>query len=400
MATIALPRKIKIGGGLLDDLGELCCELGIRKALIVSDRYLEDIGVVSRAVQSLARTSIASALYAKIDCEPTVAAAELGRERYIREGCDGLVALGGGSAIDAAKAIGLLVSMGGRLVDYKAPAEVKLALPPLIAVPTTAGTGSEVTGFTVVTDEASGEKMLISGSRLVPLAAIVDYELTMTAPARLTADTGLDALTHAIEAVVSRKANAFTDSLAFAAMKTIYMQIRHVVASPDDQSARSEMMLAATQAGIAFAGSSVALVHGMSRPLGAVFHVPHGLANAMLLPAVTAFSLPAALGRYAACARQMGIACGGDDDATAANRLIAALRQLTGDLGVPSPEDYGIEAGAYLAACKSMAEQAIASGSPAHNPRIATIEEIISLYQSVFSNRAYGHEGPGPNGMS
>src|SRR4029077_15383849 len=170
------------------------------------------------------------------------------------------------------------------------------------------GTGSEVTRFTVITDSARDEKMLIAGSTLLPSAAVLDYELTMSMPQRLTADTGTDSLTHAIEAYVSRKANRFSDTFALAAMKTIWAELPTAFREPDNRRAREAMMLAATLGGIAFSNASVALVHGMSRPIGAHFHVPHGLSNAMLLPLVTAFSAPAAEPRYAACARTMGVA--------------------------------------------------------------------------------------------
>ena len=165
-----------------------------------------------------------------------------------------------------------------------------------------------MTRFTVITDSARDEKMLIAGSSLLPSAAILDYELTMTMPKRLTADTGTDSLTHAIEAYVSRKANRFSDTFALAAMKTIWAELPTAFNEPGNRKAREAMMLAATLAGIAFSNASVALVHGMSRPIGAFFHVPHGLSNAMLLPAVTAFSADAAAERYADCARAMGVA--------------------------------------------------------------------------------------------
>ena len=192
--------------------------------------------------------------------------------------------------------------------DFKVPVQNDGAALPVIAIPTTAGTGSECTRFTVITDEARGEKMLIAGLACLPLAAIVDYELTFTVPPRTTADTGVDSLTHALEAYVSRRANPVSDALALAAMAQIGRHLRTAYAEPGDAAAREGMMLGATQAGMAFSNSSVALVHGMSRPIGARFHVPHGLSNAMLLPAVTRFGLEAAPGRYAAAARQVGMA--------------------------------------------------------------------------------------------
>ena len=244
----------------------------------------------------------------------------------MREGdYDSLVAIGGGSSIDTAKGMSVLYANGGRMRDYKVPNEIPQAGPPVVAIPTTAGTGSEVTRFTVITDTETDEKMLIAGLACCPAAAIVDYELTLTMPLRLTADTGIDSLTHAIEAYVSRRANPFADGLAKNAMGLIARNIRTACAEPDNRAAREAMMLGATTAGMAFSNASVALVHGMSRPIGAFFHVPHGLSNAMLLPEVTAFSAPAALDRYADCARAMGVA---DESEGSQSRRRAAGRRI------------------------------------------------------------------------
>ena len=219
----------------------------------------------------------------------------------------------------------------------------------------------------------------------VPNAAIVDFELTLSMPGRPTADTGTDSLTHAIEAHVSRKANAFADVFAMAAMKTIWAELLTVFHEPGDRRARESMMLAATQAGLAFSNASVCLVHGMSRPIGAFFHVPHGLSNAMLLPEITAFSVPAALDRYADCARAMGIADDSEGSQAAVARLLDELRRLNDDLQVPTPRAWGIEAARYEELLPVMASQALGSGSPANNPRIPTSDQIIELYR-----RAYG----------
>ena len=256
---------------------------------------------------------------------------------------------------------------------------------PVIAIPTTAGTGSEATRFTVITDVERGEKMLIAGLGAMPLAAIVDYELTFSVPKRITADTGVDSLTHALEAYVSKRANPYSDTQAVAAMRLIGANLRTAYAEPRNAAAREAMMLGAMQAGIAFTNSSVALVHGMSRPIGAAFHVPHGLSNAMLLPAITRFGLESALGRYAEAARVIGFAGAGDADAVAAEKLAEGLAALNRELDVPSPGGFGIEKAAWDAALPVMAEQALASGSPGNNPRVPTKEEIVALYQVVWS---------------
>jgi alcohol dehydrogenase class IV len=279
----------------------------------------------------------------------------------------------------------VLAANGGQMRDYKVPSEIpKLGLP-LIAIPTTAGTGSEVTRFTVITDSERDEKMLIMGLACCPAAAIVDYQLTLSMPWRLTADTGLDSLTHAIEAYVSRKASPFTDGLARAAMALIAKHIRSACREPGDAGAREAMMLGATQAGMAFSNASVCLVHGMSRPIGAFFHVPHGLSNAMLLPEITAFSAPAALARYGDCARAMGIAGESEGNQAAVARLLDELRQLNCDLEVPTPKAYGIDERRYGELLPVMASQALASGSPGNNPRVPSADEIIDLYKRVYA---------------
>ena len=284
----------------------------------------------------------------------------------------------------SAKAIAVLAVHGGPMRRFKAPFQLNEPGLPIIAIPTTAGTGSEATRFTIVTDDASGEKMLCIGYAYLPTAAIVDYELTLEKPKRLTADTGADSLTHAIEAYVSRRANPFADSFSRTAMEAIWRSLPVAYFEPKNRTARESMMLAATQAGIAFSNSSVALVHGMSRPIGARFHVPHGMSNAMLLPAITTFSLPGSLSRYAGCARIMGIAKSEVNDESAAAALVEALRPLNLQLEVPTPAKLGIDRKQWFDAIPTMVEQAIASGSPANNPRVPTAQEISDLYNEVY----------------
>ena len=299
---------------------------------------------------------------------------------------DCLVGFGGGSPMDTAKAMALLAALppGQHVRTLKVPAQADRAALPVICVPTTAGTGSEATRFTVITDTERGEKMLIAGLGALPLAAVVDHELTRTVPPRTTADTGVDSLTHALEAFVSRRANAFSDDYARSAMRLIAPNLRAAYAEPDNEAARDAMMRGATLAGLAFSNSSVALVHGMSRPLGARFHVPHGLSNAMLLPAVTAFGLHAALPRYAEAARATDAADATDGDDAAGAKLVEALRSLNRDLAVPSPAAWGIAAADWEAALPTMAEQALASGSPGNNPRVPDAREIVALYREAY----------------
>ncbi len=384
VATIVMPRSLAIGGGALAELPGVLQRFALTRPLIVTDPYIRDCGVLERATSLLNRARIRWEAFSDTVPDPTTAVVEEGARLLAAGGFDSLVALGGGSSIDTAKAMSVLAANGGPMRLYKVPAEIPKAGPPLVAIPTTAGTGSEVTRFTVITDTETDEKMLIAGLACCPLAAIVDFELTLTMPLRLTADTGLDSLTHAIEAYVSRRASPFTDGLARQAMGLIARHIRTACAEPANRGAREAMMLGATTAGMAFSNSSVALVHGMSRPIGAFFHVPHGLSNAMLLPEVTAFSAPAALDRYADCARAMGIADENEGSQGAVARLLDELRRLNTDLKVPSPRAYGIDAARYEELLPVMADQALASGSPANNPRVPSSDEIIELYRRVY----------------
>jgi alcohol dehydrogenase class IV len=384
-AVIALPRLMRIGAGASAQLGRTLAALGLGRPLIVTDRYLSEGGHVDRLLQGLAAAGIGGArVFADTVPDPTVRSIEAGIAFLKGGDHDCVVGFGGGSPLDSAKAIAVIGRFGGEVSRYKAPHQQDEPGLPVIAVPTTAGTGSEASRFTVLTDEAAGEKMLCIGLAYLPLAALVDYELTLTMPRRLTADTGLDSLTHAIESYVSKQANPFSDAMALQAMAAIAPNLRRVDRAPDDRAAREAMMLGATLGGMAFSNASVALVHGMSRPVGAFFHVPHGLSNAMLLPVVTAYSAPAALHRYARCAVAMGVAKDGEGDQACVARLLDELASLNADLGVPSPAAWGIESERWEAVKHTMAEQALASGSPGNNPRVPTVDEIKDLYDRAY----------------
>ncbi|WP_419896559.1 iron-containing alcohol dehydrogenase [Roseomonas sp. USHLN139] len=382
--SLVAPRKILVGGGALQQLPALLRELGLARPLVVTDPWIVSSGMIDRVLAPLAEAGIGARVFSETVADPTDTVVEAGLAMLKRGGFDCLVGFGGGSPMDTAKAIGILAAAGPgqHLRDFKVPASADRAALPLVCIPTTGGTGSEATRFTVITDTAHDEKMLIAGLGALPTAALVDYELTFSVPPRITADTGIDSLTHALEAFVSRRANPLADLYATAAMRLISGNLRKAYAAPRDAVARAGMMEGAMLAGLAFSNSSVALVHGMSRPLGAHFHVPHGLSNAMLLPAVTRFSLQAAQSRYAEAARIMGLSTG--DDATAAAALLAELEALNRELGVPSPRQFGIDEADFRRLLPRMAEQALASGSPGNNPRQPEASEIIGLYEEAF----------------
>src|ERR1700751_2481160 len=360
-ASIVAPRLLLISGGAVRQIVDVLRKFELSRPLVVTDPFMVSSRLVQNCLEPLAAAGIAVSIFSDTVPHPTDTVVEAGAAVLRGGSFDCLIGFGGGSPIDTAKAMAILAAGGGKMRDYKAPVGADTGALPIIAIPTTAGTGSECTRFTVITDTEHDEKMLIAGLGALALAAIVDYELTYSVPARTTADTGVDSLTHALEAFVSKRANPFSDALAVSAMALIGRHIRTAYAEPRDAAAREGMMLGATQAGLAFSNSSVALVHGMSRPIGAHFHVPHGLSNAMLLPAITRFSVGAAPARYADAARRIGFAASTDGDATAAARLISGLETLNRELSVPSPAAYGIDEAAWNAKMALMAEQALAS---------------------------------------
>lgn len=381
---VILPRIMQVGDGASNEVHSVLASLGCKRPLIITDKMMVELRYASRIQEVLAEHSISADVFDDTVPEPTVASIQAGVAK-VRDGdYDSIIALGGGSPIDSAKAIAILGKYGGNMRDYKFPRIVNEEGLPIIAVPTTAGTGSEVTRFTIITDETSDEKMLCVGVGFMPVAALVDYQLTISLPPRITADTGIDALTHAIESYVSKKASPYSDSQALSAMKLLGPNLRAAYHDGSNKAAREAMMLGSTLAGVAFSNASVALVHGMSRPIGAAFHVPHGLSNAMLLPAVTSFSIPAAPDRYADCARAMGVADSQDSDDVANLKLLDELEALNKELEVPSPEQFGIDRQAFFDLMPTMAEQALASGSPGNNPRVPTIEQMIEIYKLLW----------------
>jgi alcohol dehydrogenase class IV len=383
-AALVAPRLIQAGGGSVAQTAAVLGKFGLSRPLIVTDPFMVSSGLVERCAAPLRAAGIAVAIFSDTVPDPTDTVIEAGVAVLRAGNYDCLIGFGGGSPMDTAKAIAILAASGGKMRDHKVPLAADYPALPVIAIPTTAGTGSECTRFTVITDTERGEKMLIAGLAALPLAAIVDYELSLSVPKRTTADTGVDSLTHALEAYVSKRANPFSDALALSAMRLIGANLRAAYREPDNHPAREAMMLGAMQAGLAFSNASVALVHGMSRPIGAHFHVPHGLSNAMLLPAVTRFSVAGAPSRYAEAARQIGFAETSDGEAACCAKLVEGLIALNRDLAVPGPRGFGIADSDWHVKLALMAGQALASGSPANNPVVPDEAGIVALYREVW----------------
>jgi alcohol dehydrogenase class IV len=320
-------------------------------------------------------------VFSDIPGEPTTTEVEKGLAAVEKAKADTLVAIGGGSVIDTAKAVAVVATNGGTIVDYKGANKVKKPKLPLVAVSTTAGTGSEVSRFTIITDPVTSVKMLIGDPHLIPEVAIDDPLLTVTCSPLVTASTGVDALTHAIEAYISVRSNTLSDLLALSAIGRIAPSIRAAFKSGEDLTARTMMHIAALEAGMAFSNASVALVHGMARPIGAYFHQPHGISNSVLLPYVMEWSIAGTPGRFAEIARALGADTTGLNEMEAAQRAVAEVRAICRDLQIPGLAGLGINPDKLMALAPTMAQDALDSGSPANNPRVPTAEEIIELYR-------------------
>jgi alcohol dehydrogenase len=379
-----IPSAVHFGNGAAAQTGPEAERLGLKKVLLVTDEILLRTGAVKPALDSLTGANVEIVIFDKVASEPVLAFVEKGLRLLRQKKCDGIVAVGGGSPIDTAKAIAVMATNPGKIEDYMGIGKIKNPGLPLIAVPTTAGTGSEMTIFTIITDTNRDVKMLIGSPHVMPRIALVDPLMTVGMPRGLTAATGLDALTHAIEAYVSLKAQPLSDVMALSAIERLFNNLPQAWANPNNIAARTETLLGAMQAGIAFSNASVALVHGMSRPLGAYFHIPHGLSNAVLLGVVMEFSIMGNPVRYARIAEAMGLDTTGLLPVEAAEEGVELVKRLVADLQVPSLKELGVDKKRLDKVVEQMAKDAIASGSPGNNPRIATPQEIAALYYKAF----------------
>lgn len=384
--TFYIPPVLIVGSGASEQVGEESRKLGGKKGLIITDEVLLKLGTLDNIKRVLSQAKIQFAIYSGVFTEPTVDFVQEGLKTYKENGCDFLLAVGGGSAIDTAKAIAVMATNAGAIEDYQGLNKIPKGGAPLIAIPTTAGTGSEVTRYTIITDTKRDVKMLIGSPFLIPREAIVDPLLTLSMPRGLTAAVGIDALTHAIEAYVSVKAQPMSDIFCLSAIELISGNLRQAWSNGNNIEAREKTMLGALQAGIAFSNSSVALVHGMSRPIGAYFHVAHGVSNAALLAVVTEFSLIGNPARYARVAQAMGENVDNLTALEAADLAAKSIRRLIKDIKIPSLQELGVDKAKLDKLAPKMAEDAITSGSPANNPRQATKEEIVELYKLAYSH--------------
>lgn len=382
MSHFVIPNHTVVGTNVLGEAAPLLKKMG-NKAFTVTGRHVAVSNMMKQLTALLDENGIGCVIFDGITGEPTDTMIENGVEMLKSSGCDFIIGIGGGSPLDSAKAIAAMAVNEGSIADYNGK-EITGEILPLTAIPTTAGTGSEATKFTVITDSEKGIKMLLKGDVLVPKLAIVDSSFTVGAPKSVTSATGLDALTHAVEAYTSRKAFSMTDTLAVSAVKRIMKYLPIAYKEPDNSLAREQMSIAALEAGICINNSSVTIVHGMSRPIGALFHVPHGMSNAMLLKECLSFAVSGAYEKFANLGRETGVASDSDSDETAAEKFIDSLQNICDVCEIPTLEQYGIDRDEYYSKISKMATDAVASGSPANTVKEVTVDDCIEIYKKLY----------------
>lgn len=382
MSHFVIPNHTVVGTNVLGEAAPLLKKMG-NKAFIVTGRHVAVSDMMKQLTALLDENGIDCVIFDGITGEPTDTMIENGVEMLKSSGCDFIIGIGGGSPLDSAKAIAAMTVNEGSIADYNGK-EITGEILPLAAIPTTAGTGSEATKFTVITDSEKGIKMLLKGDVLVPKLAIVDSSFTVGAPKSVTSATGLDALTHAVEAYTSRKAFSMTDTLAVSAVKRIMKYLPIAYREPDNSLAREQMSIAALEAGICINNSSVTIVHGMSRPIGALFHVPHGMSNAMLLKECLSFAVSGAYEKFANLGRETGVASDSDSNETAAEKFIDSLQNICEVCEIPTLEQYGIDRDEYYSKISKMATDAVASGSPANTVKEVTVDDCIEIYKKLY----------------
>jgi alcohol dehydrogenase class IV len=379
-----VPSTIHVGVGCYERVAAEAARVGGGAVLVITDANVRATPLASKVIEQLSSAGLLRGVFNDIPGEPTTTEVQKGVAALKGAKANTVVAIGGGSVIDTGKAVAVMATNEGAIVDYKGANKVRKPKLPLVVVNTTAGTGSEVTRFAIITDPVTNVKLLIADPHLIPEVAIDDPLLTLTCPPAVTASTGVDALTHAIESYVSMRATALSDVLALSAIRKVGQSLRAAFRNGEDLNPRTLMHVASLEAGMSFSNASVALVHGMARPIGAYFHKAHGISNAVLLPHVMEWSLPGAPGRFAEVARALGADTVGMSEARAAERAVVEVRALCSDLKIPGLTGLGIDADKLMAVAPTMAQDALDSGSPANNPRVPTVAEIVELYRRAL----------------
>lgn len=378
--SFSVPQEIIVGKGSLARLSEAAEKLGGKHGFIISGPHLNKMGIVASCSESLENAGIKVDAYTETEGNPSVETVEKAAAAFCKSGADFIIALGGGSPMDVAKAVGVVARYGGSITEYEGGGRVPGDIIPLIAIPTTAGTGSEVTAFSVITDHSRNYKLTVFSYKLIPAYAILDPELLTTAPVSVAAACGIDAMVHALEAYISKDASPFSDAMAEKALELIGKNIRRYVADRTDIEAAEAMITGSLFAGIAFSWARLGDVHAMSHPVSAYFDVPHGVANAILLPTIVEYSALADRGKYLKLFNYISLTPASEAEFEPF-MLVDLLTELNEQLGIPgSLGEVGVTADKFDA----MADDAMKSGNIAVNPRSTTKKDVLSLYEKAL----------------
>lgn len=378
--NFSVPQDIIVGPGSLSKLGDVAAKLGGRRALIISGPHLNKMGLVDKCKESLAASGISSVAFTETEGNPSVETVDKAAGMFSESGADFIVAFGGGSPMDVAKAVGIVARYGGSITEYEGGGKVPGPIVPQIAIPTTAGTGSEVTAFSVITDHSRNYKLTVFSYELIPKYAILDPELITTAPVSVAAACGMDAFIHACESYISTAASPFTEMMSEKAMELIGSSIRAYVANREDVDAAENMLVGSLFAGIAFSWARLGNVHAMSHPVSAFFDVPHGVANAILLPTILEYNMLADKGKYLKIYNYIS-RVHASAHSFKPEMLVDEIRKLNYSLGIPSNLT---EAGVTEDKIDVMADDAMKSGNIQVNPRRSSKEDIVALYKKTM----------------
>ena len=378
--SFSIPQDIVVGKGSLAKLPEIAKKLGGTHGFIISGPHLNKMGIVKSCADALENAGISVDTYTETEGNPSVETVDKAAAAFKESGADFIIALGGGSPMDVAKAVGVVVKYGGSITEYEGGGKVPGDIIPLIAIPTTAGTGSEVTAFSVITDHSRNYKLTVFSYKLIPSYAILDPELLTTAPVSVAAACGIDAMVHALEAYISKDSSPFTDAMAEKALELIGKNIRKYVADRSDIQAAENMLMGSLFAGIAFSWARLGDVHAMSHPVSAFFNVPHGVANAILLPTIVEYNALADNGKYLKIYNYISRTPVLENEFEPL-MLVELLKNLNAQLGIPaSLSEVGVTADKFDA----MADDAMKSGNIAVNPRSTTKKDVVSLYEKAL----------------
>lgn len=378
--SFSVPQNIIVEKGGLAKLPEVAKELGGTKAFIISGPHLNKMGIVGKCIEALEAKGIKATAYTDTEGNPSVETVEKATESFKESDSDFIIALGGGSPMDVAKAVGVVAKYGGSITDYEGGGKVPGDIIPLIAVPTTAGTGSEVTAFSVITDHSRNYKLTVFSYKLIPAYAILDANLLTTAPPSVAAACGIDAMVHALEAYISTAASPFSEAMSEKALELIGKNIRRYVANRGDIDAAENMLVGSLFAGIAFSWARLGNVHAMSHPVSAFFNVPHGVANAILLPTIVEYNALADTGKYYKIYRYIAKAPV-PEEVFEPDMLVNEIKALNKELNIPASLS---EAGVTADKIGVMSEDAMKSGNILVNPRSSTIKDIEMLYNKAL----------------